>query len=91
VPESVTRIAFTAVIYDAESRGQNFGQVANAYIRTTNADGGAEVARFDLSEDYSTDIAVVLGELYRHKGEWKFNALGEGRKQNLSDLVASYQ
>ncbi|MAD47460.1 MAG: chemical-damaging agent resistance protein C [Oceanospirillaceae bacterium] len=89
VPDSVQRIAFAAVIYKASERSQNFGQVSNAYIRAI-VDAGSEVARFDLSEDYSTDTSVVLGELYRHNGAWKFNAMGEGRKQDLDALAASY-
>lgn len=90
VPETVNTIAFSAIIFKAVERGQNFGQVSNAYIRAVS-DAGTEVARFDLSEDYSTHTSIILGELYRHNGEWKFNALGEGRKQELNELIAAYQ
>ena len=75
VPENIARIAFTVTIYDAESRRQNFGQVANAFIRLVNADTDEEIVRYDLGEDFSIETAMVVGELYRHNGEWKFNAI----------------
>jgi tellurium resistance protein TerD len=75
---SVDKIAFTVSIYDAETRAQNFGQVRNAYIRVVNAAGSAEITRYDLSEDYSTETALVFGELYRNGADWKFRAVGQG-------------
>jgi tellurium resistance protein TerD len=72
VPAEVDKIVFPVSIYDAEMRSQNFGQVRNAFIRIVNQSGGAEVARYDLSEDASTETAMVFGELYRNGAEWKF-------------------
>ena len=78
IPANVTRIAFTVTIYDAESRNQNFGQVSNSYIRIVDENSGRELIHYDLGEDFSIETAVVVGELYRHNGEWKFNAMGQG-------------
>lgn len=72
VPANVERIAFTVTIYDAESRRQNFGQVSNAYIHIQDMVTGADLIRYDLGEDFSIETAIVVGELYRHNGEWKF-------------------
>ncbi len=90
VPASIQRIAFTATIYDADERRQNFGQVSNAYIRILNEDTGEELIRYDLGEDFSIETAIVVGELYRHAGEWKFNAIGCGYQGGLAALCASY-
>lgn len=90
VPADVTKIAFCVVIYDGQARNQNFGQVANAYIRIVNTQGGAEVARYDLSEDSSTETAMTFGELYKHNGEWKFRAVGQGFAGGLGPLAQSY-
>ena len=76
VPADVQKIAITVTIHDAESRGQNFGQVQNAFIRVVNDQTNVEIVRFDLNEDYSTETAMIFGELYRHNGEWKFRAVG---------------
>ena len=78
LPPSVTHVAFTATIYDAEARRQNFGMVNNAFIRIYNEATGEELLRYDLGEDFSIETAVVFGELYRNNGEWKFNAIGRG-------------
>lgn len=78
VPANIEKIAFTVTIYDAESRRQNFGQVSNAYIRIVDEVTNTEIIRFDLGEDFSIETAVVVGELYKHNGEWKFNAIGSG-------------
>ena len=78
VPENIQKIAFTVTIYDAEARRQNFGQVSNAFIRIYNKANGEELLRYDLGEDFSIETAAVFGELYRHNGEWKFNAIGSG-------------
>ena len=75
---------FPVSIHEAEGRGQSFGQVRNAYIRVVNQAGGAEIARYDLSEDASTETAMVFGELYRHGAEWKFRAVGQGYASGLS-------
>ena len=90
VPENIARIAFTVTIYDAESRRQNFGQVANAFIRLVNADTDEEIVRYDLGEDFSIETAMVVGELYRHNGEWKFNAIGSGYQGGLAALCENY-
>jgi tellurium resistance protein TerD len=90
VPESVSKIAFTVTIYDAEERKQNFGQVSNAYIHIVDSASGEELIRYDLGEDFSVETAVVVGELYRHNGEWKFNAIGSGYKGGLHALCEDY-
>ena len=90
VPSDVNKIVFCAVIYDGQARSQNFGQVSNAYIRIVNSAGGAEVARYDLSEDSSTETAMIFGELYKHGGEWKFRAVGQGFAGGLGPLASSY-
>lgn len=90
VPANIAKIVFTVTIYDAEPRRQSFGQVGDAYIRLLNKDGGAEVVRFDLAEDYSTETAMVFAELYRHGGEWKFNAIGQGYSGGLRALALQY-
>jgi tellurium resistance protein TerD len=90
MPADVAKIAFTVTIYDAESRKQNFGMVSNAFIRVVNQAGGAEIARYDLSEDASTETAMVFGELYRHGQEWKFKAVGQGFAGGLAALAKNY-
>ncbi|WP_028303389.1 TerD family protein [Oceanospirillum maris] len=90
VPESVQKIVFAAAIYKAGERSQNFGQVQNAFIRAVNLGNNEEVIRYDLSEDYSVNTAVTFGELYRHNGEWKFNATGEGHKMEVGELLNSF-
>ena len=78
VPANIEKIAFTVTIHDYETRQQNFGQVSNAYIRILDEATGVELIRYDLCEDFSIETCLVVGELYRHNGEWKFNAVGEG-------------
>ena len=90
VPENIVKIAFTATIYDAETRRQNFGQVNNAFIRIYNEETGEEMLKYDLGEDFSVETAAVFGELYRHNGEWKFNAIGSGYQGGLAALCASF-
>ncbi|MDI2587166.1 MULTISPECIES: TerD family protein [unclassified Psychrobacillus] len=90
VPASIEKIAFSITIHDAEARGQNFGQVNNSYARILNADSGEELIRYDLGEDFSIETAVVVGELYRHNGEWKFNAIGSGYQGGLAALVTDF-
>ncbi len=89
IPPNVERIAFTVTIYDAEPR-QNFGQVSNSYIRIVDADTDSELIRYDLGEDFSIETAVVVGELYKHNGEWKFNAIGSGFQGGLAALCGHY-
>ena len=90
VPENVEKIDFTVTIYEAEERKQNFGQVENAFIRVVNSATGEELIRYDLGEDFSIETAVVIGELYRNKGEWKFNAIGSGFSGGLASLGKNY-
>lgn len=90
VPADVARVVFAATIYDGAGRNQNFGQVSNAYIRVVNNAGGSEIARYDLSEDGSTETAMIFGELYKNNGEWKFRAIGQGFGGGLGPLAASY-
>jgi tellurium resistance protein TerD len=90
VPADVAKVIFAVTIYDGQTRNQNFGQVENAYIRVSNDAGGTEIARYDLSEDSSTETAMIFGELYKHGTEWKFRAVGQGFAGGLGALAASY-
>ncbi len=90
VPAEIERITVGVTIHDAESRNQNFGMVGKAFIRCMDANGEKEIARYDLSEDGSTETAMVFGEVYRHNGEWKFKAIGQGFKGGLGPLARSY-
>jgi tellurium resistance protein TerD len=90
VPVEVDRIVFAVSIYDADSRGQNFGQVRNAFIRVINQADGAELTRYDLSEDASSETAMIFGELYRHAGDWKFRAVGQGYSSGLAGIARDY-
>lgn len=90
VPADVDKIVITVTIHDADARRQNFGQVANAFIRVVNDVTGQEVVRFDLAEDYSTETAMVFGELYRHNGEWKFRAVGQGYAGGLGAMCRQF-
>ncbi|MFC4125710.1 TerD family protein [Nocardia rhizosphaerae] len=89
-PPSITNIFFPVSIHDAQARGQSFGQIRNAYIRVTDANTGVELARYDLSEDASTETAMVFGELYRHNNEWKFRAIGQGYASGLAGIARDY-
>lgn len=90
VPANVKKLVFSVTIYDAEKRKQNFGMVSNSFIRIFNNDTGVEIARFDLSEDASTETAMIFGELYRHGSEWKFKAVGQGFAGGLAAVAANY-
>ena len=90
VPADVDKIAITVTIHDADVRKQNFGQVSSAFIRCVNADSNVEIARFDLSEDASVETAMIFGEIYRHNGEWKFKAIGQGFKGGLGALAQHF-
>ncbi|AUG79099.1 chemical-damaging agent resistance protein C [Kitasatospora sp. MMS16-BH015] len=90
LPAEAVKVVFPVSIYDAVSRGQNFGQVRNAYIRVLNAAGGAEIARYDLSEDAATETAMIFGELYRNGAEWKFRAIGQGYASGLSGIAQDF-
>ncbi|MFB7127888.1 MULTISPECIES: TerD family protein [Streptomycetaceae] len=90
LPVEAAKITFPVTIYDGTARGQNFGQVRNAYIRVVNAAGGAEIARYDLSEDAATETAMIFGELYRNNGEWKFRAVGQGYASGLAGIAQDF-
>ncbi|HEX2902698.1 MAG TPA: TerD family protein [Jatrophihabitans sp.] len=90
VPAECERIVFPVSIYEAEQRGQSFGQVRNAFIRIVNSDDGAELARYDLSEDASTETAMIFGEVYRNSGEWKFRAVGQGYASGLAGIARDF-
>jgi tellurium resistance protein TerD len=77
-------------IHDADTRGQSFGQVRNAFIRVVNQANSQEIARYDLSEDASSETAMVFGELYRHGGEWKFRAVGQGYASGLRGIATDF-
>ncbi len=90
IPATIDRIAFVVTICEAEKRNQNFGQVSNAFVRIVDENSNNEIIRFDLGEDFSTETAVVVGELYRYNGEWKFNAIGGGFQGGLKALCVRY-
>jgi tellurium resistance protein TerD len=90
VPSDVSRVGITVTIHDADVRIQNFGQVSNAYVRVVNEENGQEILRYDLGEDFSIETALVVCELYKSNGEWKFNAIGSGFKGGLAALCRNY-
>ena len=90
VPNNIDRIAIAVTIYDAEKRNQNFGQVSNSYIHIVDTISNTELLRYDLGEDFSIETSIVVGEIYRYKGEWKFNAVGSGFKGGLKALCLNY-
>ncbi|QIS15698.1 MULTISPECIES: TerD family protein [Nocardia] len=89
-PPNITNVFFAVSIHEADARGQSFGQVRNAYIRVIDSTTGQELARYDLSEDASTETAMVFGELYRHGAEWKFRAIGQGYASGLAGIARDY-
>jgi tellurium resistance protein TerD len=90
VPVTVTKIVISVTIHDASGRNQNFGQVSNAFIRVVNEANGTEAARYDLSEDSSTETAMNFGEVYRHNGDWKFKAIGQGFVGGLGPMASEF-
>jgi tellurium resistance protein TerD len=90
VPEHVDKIVFPVSLYEADQRGQTFGQVGNAFIRVLNQLDQAELARYDLSEDASTETAMIFGEVYRYGGEWKFRAVGQGYASGLRGIALDF-
>ena len=90
VPADVEKIAVCVTIHDAEAKRQNFGMVASAYVRCVDAVTNVEVARYDLSEDASVETAMIFGEIYRHNGEWKFKAMGQGFKGGLGPMAKNF-
>jgi tellurium resistance protein TerD len=90
VPAEIERIVVAVSIYEAAARGQSFGQVRNAFIRVVNQADNVELARYDLSEDASTETAMIFGELYRGGAEWKFRAVGQGYDSGLSGIARDF-
>jgi tellurium resistance protein TerD len=90
LPADVDKIVFPVSIYDADARGQSFGQVRNAFIRVVNQAGDVEIARYDLSEDASTETAMVFGEVYRSGNDWKFRAVGQGYSSGLAGIARDF-
>ncbi|UOQ43957.1 TerD family protein [Halobacillus salinarum] len=88
VPSSIEKISFVITIHEGESRNQNFGQVSNAFVRVVNKDSNEELIRYDLGEDFSIETAIIVGELYRHSGEWKFSAVGSGYQGGLARIAS---
>ena len=90
LPANIDKVAFTVTIHEADTRKQNFGQVSNAFIRIVDENSVKELIHYDLGEDFSVETAVVVGELYRNAGEWKFNAIGSGFKGGLRALCLNF-
>jgi tellurium resistance protein TerD len=90
VPADIAKVVFSVTIHEADARRQNFGMVSGAFIRVVNDERGTEIARFDLSEEASIETAMIFGEIYRHSGEWKFRAIGQGFRGGLEALAQSF-
>lgn len=92
VPSNVEKIVFVVNIYDARARNQHFGMIRNAFIRLVNMDNNSEICRFNLSENYNNMTGLIVGEIYRRNGEWKFNAIGQPVKEasKLGMIVGMY-
>lgn len=95
IPQEIEKIAVTVTIFEAQQKNQNFGQVSNSYVRVVKIDNpddqnGEEVLRFDLVEDFSIETALVVCEIYRYNGDWKFSAVAAGYQGGLEALCRSY-
>lgn len=90
IPQDVAKAVLAVSIHEGEVNRQTFGQVSNAYVRCVNAETDVELARYDLSEDSSVETAMIFGEIYRHNGEWKFKAIGQGFAGGLKPLVEAH-
>ena len=91
IPAEVDKMAITVTIHEADKRQQNFGQVSNAFVRLVNCENEEEIIRYDLTEDFSIETALIMAELYRKDGEWRMNAVGAGYEGGLQALVERYQ
>ncbi|MEO1005641.1 MAG: TerD family protein [Cyanobacteria bacterium J06638_38] len=91
VPPEIAKMALTVTIHEADKRQQNFGQVSNAFVRIVNCENEKEIIRYDLTEDFSIETALIMAELYRKDGEWRMNAVGAGYEGGLQALVERYQ
>jgi len=90
IPSEVNKLVFSVTIHEAETRRQSFGQVSGAFIRVVNGESNNEIVRYDLSEDASTETAMLFGEVYRNKGEWKFKAIGQGFAGGLGPMARNF-
>ncbi|MCF2903197.1 TerD family protein [Pseudoalteromonas sp. OFAV1] len=90
IPEAIKKVVFTVTIHKADERGQNFGGVEDSFIRVVNQDNNEELCKYDLREDFDTETSMILGELYRHDGGWKFRAIGEGFNDGLAGLCNTF-
>jgi tellurium resistance protein TerD len=90
VPADIDKIVFTVSIHEADARGQSFGQVRNAFIRLVNEETNDEIVRYDLTEDASTNTALIFAEVYRNNGEWKFRAVGQGYNDGLGGIARDF-
>lgn len=90
IPQDITRLVFAVTIHDSDARKQNFGQVQNAFMRVINKQTDEEIARFDLSEDFSTETSVLFGEVYRNGSDWKFKAVGQGFAGGLAEVAKTF-
>lgn len=90
IPSDYEKLVVVVTIYEADKRFQNFGMVSNSYIRLVDESSGEEILRYDLSEDFSTQTAIVIGEIYKYNNEWKFKAVGSGYNGGLAQLCATY-
>lgn len=91
VPSEIEKMVLTVTIHEADKRQQNFGQVSNAFVRIVNCENEEEIIRYDLTEDFSVETALIMAELYRKDGEWRMNAVGAGYQGGLQALVERYQ
>ncbi|BAZ45007.1 stress protein [Chondrocystis sp. NIES-4102] len=91
IPQDIEKIAIAITIHEAAKRHQNFGQVSNAFVRIVNCQNDEEIIRYDLTEDFSIETALIMAELYRKDGEWRMNAVGAGYEGGLEALVDRYQ
>jgi stress response protein SCP2 len=91
LPSVYERIVFAVTIYQAKTKNQHFGMIKNAYIRIVNADNNQEICRYNLTDNYNGRTAMIFGEIYRHNGEWKFSAVGEGTSDDgVTDIIKRY-
>lgn len=90
VPAHVEKIVIATTIHDADQLNQNFGQVRNAFVRVVDTRNGSEIARYDLTEDFSTETSMLMGELYKHGSDWKFRAIGQGYEGGLGQMCRDH-
>lgn len=90
IPANINKIIFAVTIYEAKERSQNFGQVSSAFIRIFDEENSRELVHYDLTEKFSTETAIICGELYKTGSEWNFNAIGSGFNGGLEALCRKY-